>query len=140
MQGLRDAGLQNLTQSMKDLAGSKQTSGYSAGYMQGFRDGDSGIYGDRITTSLLRRLEEQYPTQDDFRHGYIEGFRDATNRKAQDSLQKGPDASKLTDRLSELSERLSTLERSQAAGDEVHTTRIYHVCKKKTFLFFVQNF
>lgn len=114
---------------MKDLAASKQTGGYSSGYMQGFRDGDSGIYGDRITTSLLRRLEEQYPTQDDFRQGYIEGFRDSTNRKAQDSLQKGPDQSKLTDRLSELSERLSTLERSQTAGDEVHTTRVYHVCK-----------
>ena len=41
--------------------------GYSAGYMQGFRDGNSGVFGDRISESLLRRLDEQYPSNEDFK-------------------------------------------------------------------------
>lgn len=44
--------------------------------MQGFRDGTSGVFGDRITNSLLKRLEEQYPNNDEFIQGYIDGFKD----------------------------------------------------------------
>ncbi len=80
-QGLRDAGWSGMTASMHDLATKKTGSGYSAGYTQGFRDGNSGIFGDRMSTTLLRRLEEQYPTQDDYRQGYIEGFRDGSGSR-----------------------------------------------------------
>jgi hypothetical protein len=47
--------------------------------MQGFRDGTSGVFGDRISESLLKRLEEQYPDNEEFRAGYIDGFKDGVN-------------------------------------------------------------
>lgn len=61
---------------MYNLAHRPNQAGYSGGYMQGFRDGNSGVFGDRITTSLLKRLEEQYPNNDEFRQGYVDGFKD----------------------------------------------------------------
>lgn len=78
-----DAGMTGMTTSMHNLSvrGQPTSSGYSAGYMQGFRDGDSGIFGDRITTTLLKRLEEQYPTQDDFRQGYVDGFKEGAGSR-----------------------------------------------------------
>lgn len=79
---------------------------HNTGLFQGFRDGASGIYGNKITTSILHRLEESHPSQDDYRQGYIEGFRDAASQ-GQDTAQ----STHLTDRLTEISERLSTLER-----------------------------
>ena len=78
--GLRDAGMNNMTTSMHNLAhrpGSHR--GYSSGYMQGFRDGNSGVFGDRITTQLLKRLEEQYP-EEEFRQGYVDGFKEGTRQ------------------------------------------------------------
>ncbi|VDO96161.1 unnamed protein product [Soboliphyme baturini] len=101
IQGLRDAGLQGITQSMQHLAASKPSAagGYSAGYMQGFRDGNSGIFGDRITTTLLRRLEEQYPNQDEFRQGYIEGFKDATKNKTSETVTSQDRADNEANRL-----------------------------------------
>lgn len=69
-----------MSQSMSNLAlRPSNRAGYSAGYMQGFRDGNSGVFGDRISESLLRRLEEQYPSNDDFKAGYIDGFKDGVN-------------------------------------------------------------
>jgi hypothetical protein len=76
---IRDAGLSGMTGSMYNLAHRPNQNGYSAGYMQGFRDGNSGVFGDRITTSLLRRLEEQYPNNDEFRQGYVDGFKDGVS-------------------------------------------------------------
>ncbi len=78
-----DAGMTGMTTSMHNLSvrGQPTTGGYSSGYMQGFRDGDSGVFGDRITTTLLRRLEEQYPTQDDFRQGYVDGFKEGAGSR-----------------------------------------------------------
>jgi hypothetical protein len=73
---IRDAGLSGMTNSMYNLAHRPNQNGYSAGYMQGFRDGNSGVFGDHITTSLLNRLEEQYPNNDEFRKGYTDGFKD----------------------------------------------------------------
>ncbi|CDW52276.1 protein sidekick [Trichuris trichiura] len=134
-QGLRDAGMQGMSQSMQHLASRGGQGNYSSGYMQGFRDGDSGIFGNRITTTLLRRLEEQYPNEDDFRQGYVEGFKDALQNKStverRDKLNNDRSRSQDTEKvvsesLNKLTEKLSTLER-QTRGDEIHTTKIYHV-------------
>lgn len=65
-----------MTSSLRNLAQRPSNRGYSAGYMQGFRDGKSGIFGDRITDSLLHRLKQQYPDNDDFQQGYLDGFKD----------------------------------------------------------------
>lgn len=65
-----------MSASMHNLAQRGQGAGYSSGYMQGFRDGSSGHFGDRVSNSLLRRLEEQYPNQEEFRTGYIDGFKE----------------------------------------------------------------
>lgn len=121
IQGLRDAGWQGLTASMHNLAAKRTSDGYSTGYMQGFRDGNSGIFGDRLTTTLLKKLEEQYPNQEDYRGGYVDGFRDGAQSRG------GKDGeSRIDQSLSRISERLNTLERT-APGDEIHTTKIYHV-------------
>lgn len=78
--GLRDAGERAMSTSMVNLAQRPtQRQGYSTGYMQGFRDGNSGVFGDRISESLLRRLEEQYPDNEEFRAGYIDGFKDGVS-------------------------------------------------------------
>lgn len=78
--GLRDAGERGMSTSMANLAQRPtQRLGYSSGYMQGFRDGNSGVFGDRISESLLRRLEEQYPDNEEFRAGYIDGFKDGVS-------------------------------------------------------------
>ncbi|VDN03313.1 unnamed protein product [Thelazia callipaeda] len=106
VKGLRDAGMTGMSTSMHNLAQRGQGAGYSSGYMQGFRDGNSGIFGDRITGSLLRRLEEQYPNQEEFRTGYIDGFKEGAGSRS--------------------SERKSR-HKSKSAGDEIHTTKIYHV-------------
>ena len=106
---------------MRNLAGQEKSS-YSSGYTQGFRDGNSGIFGDRITTTLLTRLEEQYPTQDEFRRGYVDGFKEgATSRHVHSEKSD----SRLQENLEHISERLQTLERQK--GDEIHSTKIYHV-------------
>lgn len=70
-----------MSSSMHNLAQRGQGGGYSSGYMQGFRDGNSGVFGDRISTNLLRRLEEQYPNQEEFRTGYIDGFKEGANSR-----------------------------------------------------------
>lgn len=71
-----------MSTSMHNLAQKRPADGsYSPGYMQGFRDGNSGIFGDHITDSLLRRLEESYPKDDEFRKGYLDGFKDAVNAR-----------------------------------------------------------
>lgn len=111
-----------MTKSMHDLAQRGGSTGYSAGYMQGFRDGNSGIFGDRITDSLLRRLEDQYPGQDEFKKGYIDGFKEGASNKS-----RWEDSRRLQQSLTELTERLASYER--AKGDEIHSTKIYHVCK-----------
>ncbi|KAI6201513.1 hypothetical protein M3Y96_00850200 [Aphelenchoides besseyi] len=118
---IRDAGLSGITSSTYNLANRPNREGYSTGYMQGFRDGNSGVFGDRITNSLLKRLEDQYPNNDEFVQGYVDGFKDGANgggRSFEESrhIQKS---------LTELTERLTTLEKTK--GDEIHSTKIYHV-------------
>lgn len=136
--GLRDAGLGGMTSSMSNLAQKPNNKlGYSAGYMQGFRDGNSGIFGDRITGSLLKRLEEQYPHNDEFKQGYIDGFKDGVSggrvsfvailRERWKMIYTFEDSHHVHQSLSELTERLTSLEKTK--GDEIHSTKIYHVCK-----------
>lgn len=137
-----------MTNSMYNLAHRPNQSGYSAGYMQGFvsiscspesccfqRDGNSGVFGDRITTSLLRRLEEQYPNNDEFRQGYVEGFKDGASggrvsikylhHYKTATTQSFHETRDIQKSLTELSERITSLEK--AKGDEIHSTKIYHV-------------
>lgn len=66
---------------MYDLTREREQSGYHSGYSQGFRDGQSGIFGEEVTESLLRRLEEQYPHNEPFRAGYVDGFKDGVSRR-----------------------------------------------------------
>lgn len=69
-----------MSTSMSDLAKKPNAKlGYSSGYMQGFRDGNSGIFGDSISNSLLKRLDEQYQNNDEFKQGYIDGFKDGVS-------------------------------------------------------------
>uniref|UniRef100_A0AC35F5C6 Uncharacterized protein n=1 Tax=Panagrolaimus sp. PS1159 TaxID=55785 RepID=A0AC35F5C6_9BILA len=96
--------------------------GYSSGYMQGFRDGNSGVFGDRITNQLLKRLEDQYPNQEEFRQGYIDGFKEGTRSTGGNRFE---DSRRLQQSLTELTERLTSLEKTK--GDEIHSTKIYHV-------------
>uniref|UniRef100_A0A913IDA2 Fibronectin type-III domain-containing protein n=1 Tax=Strongyloides stercoralis TaxID=6248 RepID=A0A913IDA2_STRER len=128
VKGLRDAGLSGMSTSMHNLAQKRPADGsYSPGYMQGFRDGNSGIFGDHITDSLLRRLEESYPKDDEFRKGYLDGFKDAVNaRLGSRTLQ---DSRQLQKSLTELTERLVSLEKTK--GDEIHSTKIYHVYNQR---------
>nr|CAD2156885.1 unnamed protein product [Meloidogyne enterolobii] len=102
--GLRDTGDRGMSTSMANLAQRPtQRLGYSSGYMQGFRDGSSGVFGDRITESLLKRLEEQYPDNEEFRTGYIDGFKDGVGGG------RFEDSRRIQQR------------------DEIHSTKIYHV-------------
>ncbi|KAL3115899.1 hypothetical protein niasHT_007199 [Heterodera trifolii] len=121
--GLRDAGERGMSTSMANLAQRPtQRLGYSSGYMQGFRDGNSGVFGDRISESLLRRLEEQYPDNEEFRAGYIDGFKDGVS-----GGRTFEDSRRIQQSLTELTERLTTIEKVVEKGDEVHNTKIYHV-------------
>nr|AZA15240.1 protein LET-805 [Anisakis pegreffii] len=125
VKGLRDAGMTGMTTSMHNLAQRGQGGGsYSAGYMQGFRDGNSGVFGDRISTNLLRRLEDQYPNQEEFRTGYIEGFKEGTGSRTTEH-RTFEETRRLQESLTKLTEILS--DKSKGAGDEIHTTKIYHV-------------
>ncbi|CAJ0941669.1 unnamed protein product, partial [Mesorhabditis belari] len=121
--GLRDAGMTGMTTSMHNLA-QKSSGGYSAGFMQGYKDGNSGVFGDRVTPSLISRLDEQYPGQDDFKQGFVDGFKEGCkNRTVQKSSFE--DSRRLQQSLTELTERLTSLEKTK--GDEIHSTKIYHV-------------
>ncbi|VDM43794.1 unnamed protein product [Toxocara canis] len=124
VKGLRDAGMTGMTTSMHNLAQRGQGGSYSAGYMQGFRDGNSGVFGDRISTNLLRRLEEQYPNQDEFRAGYIDGFKEGTSNRSTEH-RTFEETRKLQESLTKLTEILQ--DKSKGGGDEIHTTKIYHV-------------
>ncbi|CAK5085679.1 unnamed protein product [Meloidogyne enterolobii] len=120
--GLRDTGDRGMSTSMANLAQRPtQRLGYSSGYMQGFRDGSSGVFGDRITESLLKRLEEQYPDNEEFRTGYIDGFKDGVGGG------RFEDSRRIQQSLTELTERLTTIEKTVEKGDEIHSTKIYHV-------------
>uniref|UniRef100_A0A914HBE2 Fibronectin type-III domain-containing protein n=1 Tax=Globodera rostochiensis TaxID=31243 RepID=A0A914HBE2_GLORO len=124
--GLRDAGERAMSTSMANLAQRPtQRLGYSSGYMQGFRDGNSGVFGDRISESLLRRLEEQYPDNEEFRAGYIDGFKDGVSGGG----RAFEDTRRMQQSLTELTERLTTIEKvvEKEKGDELHSTKIYHV-------------
>ncbi|CAD5222389.1 unnamed protein product [Bursaphelenchus xylophilus] len=94
--------------------------GFSAGYMQGFRDGNSGVFGDQITTSLLNRLEEQYPNNEEYRAGYVDGFKDGVGGG------KNYESKEFHKSLTELTERLTTLEKIKD-NETFHQTKIYHV-------------
>lgn len=122
VKGLRDAGMTGMTTSMHNLAQRPASNlGYSAGYMQGFRDGNSGVFGDKMSNQLLHRLKEQYPNEDEFHQGYIDGFREGTKNDS----RRFEDSRKLQQSLTELTERLTSLEKTK--GDEIHSTKIYHV-------------
>ncbi|KAK0418386.1 hypothetical protein QR680_013533 [Steinernema hermaphroditum] len=132
---MRDAGMHGLSTSMHNLAQRGQkTAGYSAGYMQGFRDGTSGAYGNSISTSLLRTIEERYPDDDLFRQGYLDGFKEGAGSGEKRTFE---DSRRLQQSLSELTERLTSLEKQTikekvigggGGGDEItHSTKIYHV-------------
>uniref|UniRef100_A0A915B8J5 Fibronectin type-III domain-containing protein n=1 Tax=Parascaris univalens TaxID=6257 RepID=A0A915B8J5_PARUN len=124
VKGLRDAGMTGMTTSMHNLAQRGQGGSYSSGYMQGFRDGNSGVFGDRISTNLLRRLEEQYPNQEEFRAGYIDGFKEGTSSRSTEH-RTFEETRKLQESLTKLTEILQ--DKSKGGGDEIHTTKIYHV-------------
>lgn len=71
-----------MTKSMHNLAQKGGSSGgYSAGFMQGYKDGNAGIFGDRVTPSLISRLDEQYPGQDDFKQGFVDGFKEGVSSR-----------------------------------------------------------
>uniref|UniRef100_A0AC35UE32 Protein-tyrosine-phosphatase n=1 Tax=Rhabditophanes sp. KR3021 TaxID=114890 RepID=A0AC35UE32_9BILA len=124
VKGLHDNGMKGFSQSMHNLAQKRPSDGtYSPGYMQGFKDGNSGHFGDNITDSLLRRLEESYPKDDEFRKGYLDGFKDAVSTRL--GTRSFQDSRQLQKSLTELTERLVSLEKTK--GDEIHSTRIYHV-------------
>lgn len=48
---------------------------------QGFREGSTAMWGDRINMQMLRRLEELYPNQDDFRQGYVDGYKEGLHSR-----------------------------------------------------------
>ncbi|EJD74869.1 hypothetical protein LOAG_17881 [Loa loa] len=124
VKGLRDAGMTGMSASMRNLAQRGQGAGYSSGYMQGFRDGNSGFFGDRISNSLLRRLEEQYPNQEEFRTGYIDGFKEGIGSRTS-GQRSFEESRRLQESLTKLTEILQ--DKSKSGGDETHTTKIYHV-------------
>ncbi|ETN71312.1 fibronectin type III domain protein [Necator americanus] len=87
-------------------------------------DGNSGIFGDRVTPSLISRLDEQYPGQDDFKQGYVDGFKEGAASRTGER-RTFEDSRRLQQSLTELTERLTSLEKTK--GDEIHSTKIYHV-------------
>uniref|UniRef100_A0A158R407 t-SNARE coiled-coil homology domain-containing protein n=1 Tax=Syphacia muris TaxID=451379 RepID=A0A158R407_9BILA len=124
VKGLRDAGMTGMSTSMRNLCRDREPGGYSSGYMQGFRDGNSGVYGDRMSTNLLRRLDEQYPNQDEFHAGYIDGFKEGTSSRTSEH-RKFEETRRLQESLTKLTEILQ--DKTKGGGDEIHTTKIYHV-------------
>ncbi|ULU01581.1 hypothetical protein L3Y34_001716 [Caenorhabditis briggsae] len=123
VKGLKDAGMTGMTTSMHNLA-QRTGGGYSAGFAQGYKDGNSGIFGDRVTPSLVSRLDEQYAGQEDFKQGYVDGFKEGASSRVGDR-SRFEDSRRLQQSLTELTERLTSLEKTK--GDEIHSTKIYHV-------------
>lgn len=39
------------------------------------------MWGDRINMQMLRRLEELYPNQDEFRQGYVDGYKEGLHSR-----------------------------------------------------------
>lgn len=70
---------------------------------------------------MLKRLEEQYPDNEEFRTGYIDGFKDGVGGG------RFEDSRRIQQSLTELTERLTTIEKTVEKGDEIHSTKIYHV-------------
>ncbi|KAK6029855.1 hypothetical protein OSTOST_04026 [Ostertagia ostertagi] len=124
VKGLKDAGMTGMSTSMHNLAQRGPGGGYSTGFMQGYKDGNSGIFGDRVTPSLISRLDEQYPGQDDFKQGYVDGFKEGAGSRTGER-RTFEDSRRLQQSLTELTERLTSLEKTK--GDEIHSTKIYHV-------------
>uniref|UniRef100_A0A158P9A7 Fibronectin type III domain protein n=1 Tax=Angiostrongylus cantonensis TaxID=6313 RepID=A0A158P9A7_ANGCA len=124
VKGLKDAGLTGMSTSMHNLAQRGTGGGYSTGFMQGYKDGNSGIFGDRVTPSLIARLDEQYPGQDDFKQGYVDGFKEGVSSRTGER-RTFEDSRRIQQSLTELTERLTSLEKTK--GDEIHSTKIYHV-------------
>nr|CDJ91677.1 Protein LET-805, isoform b [Haemonchus contortus] len=124
VKGLKDAGMTGMSTSMHNLAQKGPGGGYSSGFMQGYKDGNSGIFGDRVTPSLISRLDEQYPGQDDFKQGYVDGFKEGAGSRTGER-RTFEDSRRLQQSLTELTERLTSLEKTK--GDEIHSTKIYHV-------------
>ncbi|KJH44140.1 hypothetical protein DICVIV_09836 [Dictyocaulus viviparus] len=88
------------------------------------KDGNSGVFGDRVTPSLISRLDEQYPGQDDFKQGYVDGFKEGASSRTGER-RTFEDSRRLQQSLTELTERLTSIEKTK--GDEIHSTKIYHV-------------
>ena len=42
--------------------------------MNELQDGNAGVFGDKVTPTMIARLDEQYPGQDDFKQGYVDGL------------------------------------------------------------------
>ncbi|CAJ0598951.1 unnamed protein product [Cylicocyclus nassatus] len=124
VKGLKDAGMTGMSTSMHNLAQRGAGGGYSSGFMQGYKDGNSGIFGDRVTPSLISRLDEQYAGQDDFKQGYVDGFKEGAASRTGER-RTFEDSRRLQQSLTELTERLTSLEKTK--GDEIHSTKIYHV-------------
>ncbi|VDO74654.1 unnamed protein product [Heligmosomoides polygyrus] len=124
VKGLKDAGMTGMSTSMHNLAQRGVGGGYSTGFMQGYKDGNSGIFGDRVTPSLISRLDEQYPGQDEFKQGYVDGFKEGAGGRTGEK-RTFEDSRRLQQSLTELTERLTSLEKTK--GDEIHSTKIYHV-------------
>ncbi|WKY00226.1 hypothetical protein Q1695_014798 [Nippostrongylus brasiliensis] len=124
VKGLKDAGMTGMSTSMHNLAQRGAGGGYSTGFMQGYKDGNSGIFGDRVTPSLISRLDEQYPGQDEFKQGYVDGFKEGAGSRSGER-RTFEDSRRLQQSLTELTERLTSLEKTK--GDEIHSTKIYHV-------------
>ncbi|CAI5445350.1 unnamed protein product [Caenorhabditis angaria] len=122
--GLKDAGMTGMTTSMHNLAQRGTGPGYSAGFVQGYKDGNSGIFGDRVTPSLISRLDEQYAGQEEFKQGYVDGFKEGASSRVGEK-HRFEDSRRLQQSLTELTERLTSLEKTK--GDEIHSTKIYHV-------------
>ena len=58
--------------------------------MNELQDGNAGVFGDKVTPTMIARLDEQYPGQDDFKQGYVDGFREgATSRTGDKRVKRG---------------------------------------------------
>ncbi|GMS87185.1 hypothetical protein PENTCL1PPCAC_9360, partial [Pristionchus entomophagus] len=121
--GLRDAGMHGMSTSMHNLAQRGGTPGFSKGFMEGYKHGNSGVFGDRVTPSIISRLDTEYQGQEDFKQGYIDGFKEGVANRT--GTGRFEDSRRLQQSLTELTERLTSLEKTR--GDEIHSTKIYHV-------------
>ncbi|GMT18237.1 hypothetical protein PFISCL1PPCAC_9534, partial [Pristionchus fissidentatus] len=122
--GLRDAGMTGMSTSMYNLATRQGGPGFSNGFMHGYKDGNGGLFGDRVTPSIISRLEQEYAGQEDFKQGYIDGFKEGVAHRT-GQTRTFEDSRRLQQSLTELTERLTSLEKTR--GDEIHSTKIYHV-------------